>query len=108
MGKVQRGEGGGSNKNQKSTIYDVDYFEMRVGILARASTLRWNISNKNIGMSVDIAVVDTAQKWIKIKLLRKKIQIENVVMKMKSKMKSKLNQNIGTSVSIAVVNTVQK
>ena len=40
VGKVQ------SNKNQKSTIYDVDYFEMRVGILAQASTLRWNISNK--------------------------------------------------------------
>ena len=34
------GGGGGSNKNQKYTIYDVDYFEMRVGILARASTLR--------------------------------------------------------------------
>jgi len=40
VGKVQRGRGGGSNKNQKSTIYDVDYFEMRVGILARASTVR--------------------------------------------------------------------
>ena len=39
---------------------------------------------------------------------KEKIQIENVVMKMKSRMKSKLNQNIDTSVSIAVVNTVQK
>ena len=36
------------------------------------------------------------------------IEIENVVMKMKSKMISKLNQNIGMSVSIAVVNIVQK
>ena len=42
------------------------------------------------------------------KVIEKKIQIENVVIKMKSKMKSKLNQNIGMSVSIAVVNTVQK
>ena len=39
-GKSPKGGGGGSNKNQKSTIYDVDYFEMRVGILARASTVR--------------------------------------------------------------------
>ena len=31
----------------------------------------------NIGMSVNIAVVDTVQKWNKIKLLNRKIKIEN-------------------------------
>ena len=34
---------------------------------------------QNIGMSVDIAVVDTVQKWNKIKLLNRKIEIENEV-----------------------------
>ena len=34
-------------------------------------------------MSVDNAVINTAQKKIKIKLLRKKIGVENVVMKIK-------------------------
>ena len=33
--------------------------------------------NQNIGMSVDIAVVDTLQKWNEIKLLNGKIRIKN-------------------------------
>ena len=35
---------------------------------------------QNIGMSVNIAVIDTVQKWNKIKLLYRKIEIENEVM----------------------------
>ena len=63
---------------------------------------------QNIGMSVDIAVVNTAQKYIKIKLLREKNRSRKCSNENEIKMKSKLNQNIGMSVSIAVVNTVQK
>ena len=63
---------------------------------------------QNIGMSVHIAVVDTTLKWNEIKLLNRKIEIENEVKDMKFKMKLKLKQNIGMSVYIAVIHTKQK
>ena len=44
----------------------------------------------------------------KMKLLNRKIEIENEVKDMKLKKKLKLKQNIGMSVYIAVVNTKQK
>ena len=48
----------------------------------------------------------------KIKLLSRKIQIENEAtenkLKVKLKMKLRLKQNIGMSIDIAVVNTAQK
>ena len=59
----------------------------------------------NIGMSLHITVVDTTQKWNEIKLLNRKIEIENEVKEIKSKMKLKSKQNIGMSVHVAVVNT---
>ena len=66
---------------------------------------------QNIGMSVDIAVDNTAKNEEK-KLLIRKIQIENEAteneLKITLKMKLKLKQNIGMSVDIAVVNTTQK
>ena len=40
-GKSPKGEGG-SNENQKSTIYNVDYFEMRVGILKYFKQKYWH------------------------------------------------------------------
>jgi len=57
---------------------------------------------QNIGMSVHIAVVD------KIKLLNRKIEIENEVKEIKLKMKLKLKQNIGISIYIEVIKTKQK
>ena len=51
---------------------------------------------QNIGMSVDIAVIDTVQKQNRIKnkmkSLNRKIEIENEVMEKKSNMKLKLKQ----------------
>ena len=44
-------------------------------------------------MSVHIAVIDTTQKWNEIKLLNRKIEIENEVKEMKLKIKLKLKQN---------------
>ena len=44
----------------------------------------------------------------KIKLLNRKILIENEATENKLKMKSKLKQNIGMSVHIAVVDKTQK
>ena len=64
---------------------------------------------QNIGMSVDIAVGNTAQKWKKIKLLSRKIKIEKEAtenkLKIKIKMKLKLKQKIGMSVHSAVGTT---
>ena len=36
--------------------------------------------NQNIGMSVSIAVVNTVQKYKKIKFLNRKIEIQNEIM----------------------------
>ena len=63
---------------------------------------------QNIGMSLHIAVVDKTQKWYEIKLLNRKIEIENEVKEMKLKMKLKSKQNISMSVYIEVINTKQK
>ena len=44
--------------------------------------IKWKIKirlNKNIGMSVYIAVIDTAQKWNKMKFLNRNIEIEILV-----------------------------
>ena len=79
----------------------------RVGILARATTSNEIFETKILAW-VSTLQSSTQHKNKLNKVIEKKIQIENVVMKMKSKMKSKLNQNIGMSVSIAVVNTAQK
>ena len=44
---------------------------------------------QNIGMSVHIAVVNTTKKGKEIKFFNRKIEIENEVKEMKSKMKLK-------------------
>ena len=54
---------------------------------------------QNIGMSVDIAVDNTAKNEEK-KLLIRKIQIENEATENKLKRKLKLKQNIGMSVAL--------
>ena len=36
--------------------------------------------NQNIGMSVSIAVVNTLQNWNEIKLLNRKIEIQNEIL----------------------------
>ena len=62
---------------------------------------------QNIGMSVDIAVVNTAQK--KDKVIEQKNIIENEATENKLEitldLRLNLKQNIGMSVDIAVVNT---
>ena len=45
---------------------------------------------QNIGMSVDIAVIDTVQKLSKIMLLNRKIEIENEVPENEIKKKIKV------------------
>ena len=57
---------------------------------------------QHIGMSVDIAVVNTAQRWNKIKLLNITIEIKNEGPEYEIKMKFKLKQNIGMSVHIDI------
>ena len=62
MGKVQRG-GEAVTKIKKTTIYNVDYFQMR-GDGVKIFWFFLYSNDWNIGMSVDITVVDTAQKEI--------------------------------------------
>ena len=61
-GKSPKG-GGAGTKIKKTTIYNVDYFQMR-GDGVKIFWFFLYSNDWNIGMSVDITVIDTAQKEI--------------------------------------------